>query len=60
MENELFQAIGRLYIEASRLQAMVQQLQERVSQQDAQIQQLQPQTVTATKLPPEQVRTVNE
>ena len=62
MENELLQSIGRLYVEASRLQAMVQQLQERVSQQDVQLKQLAvpPQTVTAIKLPPEMIRSADE
>ena len=65
MENELLQSIGRLYTEALRLQSMVQQLQEQSTAKDVTISQLQEQlksrqpTVTAERLPPELVTTIN-
>ena len=64
MENELLQSIGRLYVEALRLQSMVQQLQEQVASQNTTIEQLktvsaqQVSVTSAKQMPPELVATV--
>ena len=55
--NELLLSIGRLYVEASRMQSMIQQLQEQITAKDTVITELQAQSTGATQ--PQQVPVAN-
>jgi len=52
MQEELFIAIGRLYVEASRYQAMTQQLQETVQKQQSELNQLRSKLTPQSVVPP--------